>query len=374
MTPTATGEDLGAAPQESPLLSVHRAAGATLTSFAGWTMPLRFSSDLAEHRAVRQAGGLFDLSHMAQLEVSGPGAAAALDVSFVSVVSNLRVGRARYTMLTDAAGGVLDDVIVYRTAETAFLVVANAANREVVADELARRGARERTSVVDRTLHRALVALQGPAAAPVLGAVVDVDLAELRYYGITRATLHGVPALVARTGYTGEDGFELSIPAPAAPEAWRTILGAGARYGVVPCGLASRDTLRLEAGMALYGHELTRAVTPYDVGLSRLVHLEHGFVGRGALAERSQQAGGHDLVGLRGTGRRAARAGDPVLLEGRAIGAVTSGALSPTLGYPIAMALVEAGATVLGAAVDVDVRGTLQPMEVVPLPFYRRPR
>lgn len=371
--PTASVGPLAAAPAESPLLAEHRAEGAVLTSFAGWTMPLRFGSELAEHRAVRETGGLYDLSHMAQVEVAGPAAGAALDRAFVSVVSTLAPGRARYTMLTNAAGGVLDDLVVYRTGAEDFLVVANAANRLVVVDELATRGRGERAEVVDRTSHRALVALQGPVAGQVLGELTDVDLGVLPYYGIASGRVAGAPALVARTGYTGEDGFELSLPAWTAREVWRALRAAGRRAGVVACGLASRDTLRLEAGMALYGHELSVDVTPYDAGLGRVVHLEHDFVGRAALAERAARPGGRALVGLRGSGRRAARAGDVVLSGDRAVGVVTSGALSPTLGHPIAMARLEAELPA-GTDVVVDVRGSRQEMSVVPLPFYRRPR
>ena len=345
-----------------------------MTQFAGWSMPLRFTSELAEHRAVRTAGGLFDLSHMAQLEVAGPAAAAALDRSLVGVVSGLAVGRARYTVLAAPSGGILDDVIVYRLAPHEFLVIANAVNRVVVTDELAARAGDAGAAVVDRTVHRALIAVQGPVAERVLETASDVDLGALRPYGISLGMVAGTPVLVARTGYTGEDGFELSIPADSAVRVWRAILEAGAPLGLLPCGLASRDTLRLEAGMPLYGRELTRETTPYDVGLGRLVDLDHDFVGREGLAERAARGGGQTLVGLRGEGRRAARSGSPVLLGDRRVGTVSSGALSPTLGRPIALAHAAASAAEPGTELSVDVRGARQTMEVVPLPFYRRPR
>jgi len=358
---------------ESPLLGEHLERGAVLTLFAGWRMPLRFGSDLAEHRAVRTTGGLFDLSHMAQIEVTGPGAAESLDVAFVSVVSRLAPGRARYTVMTDEDGGVVDDVIVYRLAPDDFLVIANAGNRLAVLDALTQR-ARPRTAVVDRTVHRALIALQGPRSEDVLSGLTGADLSGLRYYGVLGGDVAGVPAIVARTGYTGEDGFEIGVPAWAARTVWRAIAEAGAPLGVVPCGLASRDTLRLEAGMPLYGHELTKSITPYDAGLARLVDLDHEFVGRAALARRSSEPAGVSLVGLRGEGRRAARAGCEVTRDGAPVGVVTSGALSPTLGYPIALALVDRACAGVGTEVTVDVRGTGQAMHVVPLPFYRRPR
>jgi aminomethyltransferase len=256
-----------------------------------------------------------------------------------------------------------------------YLVIANAANRITVLDELARRSRGLQCAVVDRTPHRALIAIQGPRAAEILAPLVDVDLDALRYYASAQGTIDGVPVLVARTGYTGEDGFELAVPAEGASALWASLLDAGGPAGLVPAGLAARDTLRLEAGMPLYGQELTRATTPYEVGLGRLVKLDHDFIGRDALAERAEHPSGTHLVGLAGSGRRAARTGSTILAGGGSdveIGVVTSGVLSPTLGHPIAMAHVNVPTTT-GAQVDVDVRGTRQPMTVVELPFYRRP-
>ncbi|ACQ80170.1 glycine cleavage system T protein [Beutenbergia cavernae DSM 12333] len=373
------------APPVSPLLQEHVRAGATLTDFAGWRMPLRFTGDLAEHHAVRQGGGLFDLSHMAQIEVTGPAAAAGLDASVVSRVAALEVGRARYTMLLAPDGGVLDDVIVYRLAADDFLVVANAANRLTVLDALTARCPGTGVAVTDRTTQRSLVALQGPVAERVLGTLTDTDVTALRYYTIAAATVAGVPALLARTGYTGEDGFEVSVPASSAVSVWRALLEAGAAEGVIPCGLAARDSLRLEAGMPLYGHEIDATTTPFEAGLGRIVHLDpdREFVGRAALERRRDEPGARRLVGLAGEGRRAARAGYPVLdADGATVGTVTSGVLSPTLGHPVAMALVHdpAGALVPpsddapSSTVHVDVRGQALPMSVVALPFYRRPR
>lgn len=358
----------------SPLHAQHLAAGALMTGFAGWQMPLRFSGDLAEHHAVRTAAGLFDLSHMAQVEVSGPQAPAALDAALVSAPSRLAIGRARYTVMVNSDGGILDDLIVYRLEAEEFLVIANAANRTTVVDALTLRSQGLSTSIIDRTLHRGLIAVQGPAAAQILAPLTDVDLGELRYYASASGTVAGAPALLARTGYTGEDGFEIAVPAQAAAQLWQTLLDAGGPAGLIPAGLAARDTLRLEAGMALYGHELTTRTTPYEVGLNRVVHLDHDFAGRDALAERAENPTGMHLIGLAGTGRRAARAGYPVLDgDGQAVGSVTSGALSPTLRHPIALAHVSIP-TEAGAALGVDVRGTVQPMTVVDLPFYQRPR
>lgn len=375
MNPTRASGESPADVLTSPLLPEHRAAGAAMTTFAGWQMPLRYRSDLAEHHAVRTSAGLFDLSHMAQIDVSGPGAGRALDRAVVSRASTLAPGRARYTMLCRADGGVLDDVIVYRLTTTDYLVIANAANRLVVRDELTARAGTEPATVVDRTPHRALIAIQGPASAAVLGRLTSADLAGVRRYGVTTGEVADVPAVIARTGYTGEDGFELSVPATTAVTVWRALVAAGAPE-VAPCGLACRDTLRLEAGMPLYGHELTAEVTPFDAGLGRVVDLDpgHAFVGREALARRATQEGGRALVGLTGSGRRAARAGYGVFAGAQQVGHVTSGALSPTLGRPVALAYVDPSQARPGTEVDVDVRGHRLAMEVVPLPFYRRDR
>lgn len=358
---------------QSPLEGTHVAAGATMTDFAGWRMPLRFAGDLAEHRAVREQAGLFDLSHMAQIEVSGPQADQALDHALVSAASRLVDGRARYTTIVAPDGGILDDLIVYRLAASEFLVIANAANRGTVVNELTDRSEGFEASVIDRTPHRALIALQGPAAAQVLAGLVSADLEPLKYYASLTTTFGDVPVLVARTGYTGEDGFELAVPGEAATSVWASILEAGADVGVQACGLAARDSLRLEAGMPLYGQELTRQTTPFEVGLGRLVHLDREFVGAEALTARQQNPTGEHLIGLHGAGRRAARAGYPVLVDSEHIGQVTSGVLSPTLGYPVAIARVS-GELETGTSVQVDVRGSVQEMNVVELPFYRRPK
>ncbi|WP_280527352.1 aminomethyltransferase family protein [Ruania zhangjianzhongii] len=226
---------------------------------------------------------------------------------------------------------------------------------------------------MDRTTTRALIALQGPRAAAVLSSLTDADLTELRYYASMSVEVAGIPVLLARTGYTGEDGFELSASAVSAVDLWQSLLDAGQDAGVIACGLASRDSLRLEAGMPLYGNELTSQITPYDVGMNRLVHLDREFVGQEALAARADQPARHHLVALQGAGRRAARAGYPVYLSGQQIGEVTSGILSPTLGYPIALTRLDRQ---LPAETDVtvDVRGTPTPMTVTSTPFYRRPQ
>jgi aminomethyltransferase len=372
----------------SPLHAEHVALGATMTPFAGWMMPLRYAGDLAEHQAVRTAAGLFDLSHMGELHVDGSGAGAGLDVALVGNLSGLAVGRARYTMITQEDGGIIDDLIVYRLADEAYLVVANASNVAVVRDALAERLAPFEASLTDRSLETALIAVQGPRAAEIVTGLTDpahVDaVRDVRYYAGVPATVGGVEALVARTGYTGEDGFELFVPAAAAPGLWRDLLAAGAPLGLVPAGLSARDSLRLEAGMPLYGNELDRTTAPHDAGLGRVVKLDKvaadgtplPFVGREALAARAHATPSRVLVGLVGEGRRAARHGYEVLTttagDAAVVGLVTSGAPSPTLGTPIAMAYVTPEVSAVGTALAVDVRGRREPVRVVALPFYTR--
>jgi aminomethyltransferase len=371
-------------PRRTALDAVHRALGATMTDFAGWDMPLRYGSERDEHHAVRTRAGLFDLSHMGEITVTGPRAGELLDHALVGHLSAVPVGRARYTMICDEEGGILDDLIVYRLGAEEYLVVANASNAQVVLDALTERrdgsglpGAEVRD---DRDAY-ALLAVQGPEAPAVLAKLTDADLDGLKYYAGLPGTVAGVEALIARTGYTGEDGFELFVAPGDAGALWSALTDAGADAGLVPCGLSCRDTLRLEAGMPLYGHELTRSTTPFDAGLGRVVKFDKpgDFVGRAALeaaAARAAENPPRRLVGLVAAGRRVPRAGYAVVdAAGAVIGEVTSGAPSPTLGKPIAMAYVDAAHAAPGTGgVAVDIRGTHEPYEVVALPFYRRER
>ena len=272
-------------PRPSPLHDVHAAAGAAFTEFAGWNMPVRYSGDLAEHHAVRRAAGLFDLSHMAEIVVLGPDAPAALDAALLGELSKTPVGRAKYTLLLNGEGGVLDDLVVYRTGDDRYLVVANAANREVVVDRLRDRVVGFDAEIQDETDDIGLIAIQGPRAQDILlevpGFAADDEdptearfrelIAELKNYRFLGAAWEGHPVLVARTGYTGEDGFELYAAPELLPRLWAALMDTGRGSGLVPAGLASRDTLRLEAGMPLYGHELTALTTPQQAGLGRLV-------------------------------------------------------------------------------------------------------
>ncbi|HEY7142843.1 MAG TPA: glycine cleavage system aminomethyltransferase GcvT [Streptosporangiaceae bacterium] len=364
----------------TPLTAVHELLGATLTGFSGWRMPLRYTSETAEHNAVRTAAGLFDLSHMGEITVTGPDAAAALDYALAGQPSALAPGRARYTMICAPDGGIIDDLIVYRLEPEEFLVVPNAANTAAVGQALAERTASEGSDarVSDRTADYALIAIQGPRAVSILAPLSSVGLDELRYYASYPATVAGHQVLLARTGYTGEDGFELFTSPEAAEPVWTALAERGAGSGLLPAGLSARDTLRLEAGMPLYGNELSLDVTPYDAGLGRVVKLDKpgDFVGRAALAQRAQAAPERVLVGLAGRSRRVPRHGYQVLWDGTPAGTVTSGAPSPTLGVPIAMAYVGPGVAGQPGAdgrLAVDIRGSAEPAEMVKLPFYRRP-
>ncbi|MGW1146556.1 glycine cleavage system aminomethyltransferase GcvT [Streptomyces sp. NPDC002454] len=369
---------MSTAPRRTALDALHRSLGATMTDFAGWDMPLRYGSERDEHHAVRTRAGLFDLSHMGEVTVTGPQAVDLLDHALVGNLGTVATGRARYTMICREDGGILDDLIVYRTGETEYLVVANAGNAQTVLDALRERAAGFDAEVRDDRDAYALIAVQGPEAPGVLASVTDADLDGLKYYAGLPGTVAGVPALIARTGYTGEDGFELFVAPEHAEGVWRALTEAGAPVGLVPCGLSCRDTLRLEAGMPLYGHELTTGLTPFDAGLGRVVKFEKegDFVGRAALEAAAEKAAANPprkLVGLVAEGRRVPRAGFAVVADGTVIGEVTSGAPSPTLGQPIAMAYVDAAHAEPGTAgVGVDIRGTHEPYRVVALPFYRR--
>jgi aminomethyltransferase len=339
-------------------------------------MPLQYSGILEEHRAVRERAGLFDLSHMGELFVEGPEAGEALATAVVSEPTRLAIGRAQYSMICAANGGILDDLIVYRLAEERFLVVANAGNAPLVSDLLAQRIEPFRAILDDRSLATALCAIQGPRSLEILAPLTDLDPAAIRYYGIAEGQVAGIDALVARTGYTGEDGFEVFVDTARAGELWDALWQAGKGHGLAPIGLGARDTLRLEAGMPLYGNELDPTVNPYEAGLGRVVRLDQpaSFVGRDALRKVAEAGPARRLVGLVMTGRGIARHGYPVHAGDRATGTVTSGTLSPSLGRAIAMAYVAPGDAEPGTILDVEIRAARVAAEVVPLPFYRRPR
>jgi aminomethyltransferase len=368
------------------LYDQHKKAGASFTDFGGWQMPLKYTSELAEHHAVRNAAGLFDLSHMGEVWVTGPDAGAFLDYALAGKLSAIAVGKAKYSLICDADGGIIDDLISYRRGEEKYLVVPNAGNAKVVAEALVQRAANFDVSVEDVSAETSLIAVQGPNAEAILLQLVPAEqhslVTELKYYAAAEVGIAVDGAvhtlLLARTGYTGEDGFEIYVPNDDAAGLWEALLDAGAAHGLIPAGLACRDSLRLEAGMPLYGNELSRRVNAYAAGLGPVVSLakKSDFVGREALAAiKAAGVGstmGQKLVGLKGLGRRAARGHYPVLKDGTLVGEVTSGQPSPTLGYPVAMAYVDVEYSELGTILDVDLRGKAERFEVVALPFYKR--
>ncbi|HUR16157.1 MAG TPA: glycine cleavage system aminomethyltransferase GcvT [Candidatus Limnocylindrales bacterium] len=363
--------------KQTALVERHRVLGARLIDFAGWEMPVQYGTGIIEeHRTVRQRVGLFDLSHMGEVWVSGSGAGTGLASALVTDPPRLAVGRAHYSMITSSDGGIIDDLIVYRVADERFMVVPNASNREEVARELRERMAGFDAAIDDASLRTSLVAVQGPRAAKLLQPLTDVDLSALKYYAIVEGHACGQPAWVARTGYTGEDGFELFLDWDGAGPVWDVLTDKGQAFGIAPCGLGSRDTLRLEAGMPLYGNELDRDTNPFEAGLGRVVKLDKptDFVGRAALEAVAQNGPQKQLVGLTIRGRGIARHGYTLHLPGdeAEVGVITSGAPSPSLGIPIAMGYLPPSSTEVGTMVEVAIRDSKVEAEVVPLPFYKR--
>jgi aminomethyltransferase len=362
--------------RRTPLHARHVELGGRMVPFAGWEMPIQYASILDEHRTVRTAVGLFDLSHMGEVHITGAEGLAFIRYAVVSDPGALEPGQAQYSMLCDETGGIIDDLIVYRI-DDGYLIVCNAANHDTVVEHLETLRSRGDfdAAIEDRSDRTALIAPQGPRAAELLAGLTDLDLATLGYYRSMRGSVAGIDCLVARTGYTGEDGFELFCDTRRAPQLWDALMAAGPELGLKPCGLGSRDTLRLEAGMPLYGNELGRDVNPYEANLGRVVKLDKGeFVGRAALASVQQSGPQRKLVGLVMRDNAIARHGYPVRVEGTEAGAVTSGTASPTLGEPIAMAYLPFEAAAVGDEVEVVVRERPHRAEQVKLPFYKRPK
>ncbi|MGO4492462.1 glycine cleavage system aminomethyltransferase GcvT [Arthrobacter sp. 2YAF22_2] len=373
------------------LYEEHKKLGASFTDFGGWQMPLKYSSELAEHHAVRTSAGLFDLSHMGEVWVTGPDAAAFLDYALVGKISAMAIGKAKYSLICNEDGGIIDDLITYRRpagtdGTDTFLVVPNAGNAKVVAAALTDRAKAFDVAVEDASAETSLIAVQGPKAQSILLRLVPAAQHELvtglKYYAAVEVPFlvggasHDL--LLARTGYTGEDGFEIFVPNDDAAGLWQALIAIADDDELTAAGLASRDSLRLEAGMPLYGNELSLEGDPFAAGLGPVVALskEGDFVGKAALAAKKESGAGtttgRRLVGLKGLGRRAGRGHYPVLKDGATVGEVTSGQPSPTLGYPVALAYVDVEFTEPGTALDIDLRGKAEPFEVVALPFYKR--
>ena len=356
---------------QTPLYATHQQLGATFTDFGGWTMPLKYANELDEHRAVRNSVGVFDLSHMGEITVTGPHAGAFLDYALISNLSALKVGKAKYSMIVNEQGGILDDLITYKLAETDYLVVPNAANTDVVWEAFQARTGDFDVALTNDSQSYALVAVQGPGALEVLKPLLDSDPDGLAYY--SGAWMHlgagagdSIEVFVARTGYTGEDGFELFSSFDDAQAVWDAVISGG-----TPCGLASRDSLRLEAAMPLYGHELTTDITPVEAGMGRaFAKKDADFVGKDALTGREPEV---VIAGLSAAKGRAARAGSEIFIAGgERIGVVTSGQPSPSLGHPIALAHIDPAHAQEGTEVEVDIRGRRYPFTISATPFYSR--
>ena len=362
--------------RKTPLNDVHRESGARMVPFGGWDMPVEYSGLIAEHNAVRTAAGLFDVSHMGQFEVEGEGALAFLQRVTANNVAKLVDGQAQYSALPMPTGCPVDDVIVYRRSARRFLVVVNAANIEkdwqwLLAQQPAGCG------LHDLSDQFALLALQGPKAAAILQGLTPIDLATVAFYHFAEGRVGGAEAIVARTGYTGEDGFEVFVAPEAAPALWRAIVGAGRSHGLLPAGLGARDTLRLEARMMLYGNDMDETTSLIEAGLGWIVSLDEAkgeFNGRAALAELKAKGAPRKLVGFEMVERGIPRHGYPVVLDGEVVSAVTSGTFAPFLQKSIGLAYLPTARAAVGTELAIDIRGRRIAARVVPTPFYKRPR
>ncbi len=359
-------------PLKTSLHAWHAAHGGRLVEFGGWSMPVLYSSIVEEHQAVRGRVGLFDIGHMGRLRFQGPGAIDWLEFATTNHVAKLAPGQIQYSLMVDDLGGVIDDILVYRLAEAdEFAVVCNASNRAAVVARFGELAAGHAASLKDMTIETGMIAVQGPLAEGLLHTVAKVDLSALKYYHHAVGQAVGQTVSISRTGYTGEDGFEIIIGSEAAKHLWEAIFEAGSDLGIRPCGLGARDTLRFEAAMPLYGHEMDQTTNPYAAGLGWAVKLKKGdFAGREALKVAKLNPG-KCRVGLALEGKRIARQGTIVARDGIAVGTVTSGTFSPTLGQSLAMALIDTASSADGTVVSVDVRGHAESAHVVPLPFYK---
>jgi len=341
-----------------------------MVDFAGWDMPVQYTSIIDEHNAVRTAAGLFDISHMGRLSFGGPDALALLQSVYTNNVATMKEGQARYGLVCNEGGGIRDDVLVYRWPY-GYAMVVNASNRSKIVSWLNEHKGGRTVDIMDQTVQTCMLAVQGPKAMEWCRGLTEVDADSLSYYHAAPTRCRGAPCVVSRTGYTGEDGLEIMAGAAQALGLWEELVRRGAR----PCGLGARDTLRLEAAMPLYGHELTEEIDPFQAGLEWAVKVDKGdFIGRDALVRRCADRTLPQHVGLELEGKRIAREGAAVTADSKTIGRITSGTFSPTLAKTIAMAYVDPACTAIGKACAVEVRGKAEPARVVPLPFYRRPK
>jgi aminomethyltransferase len=356
--------------ERTPIYEEHVRLGARMTNFGGWEMPLQYSSIREEHEAVRQAAGLFDLSHMGEIDLSGAEAAKEAERLLTNQVAGLKLGRARYTLICNERGGIIDDLLIY-AQEGGFVLVVNAGNQDRDYDWV--RSHAGNTTVRNVGRQTALIGVQGPRAPELVQRLADRDVQSLKYYAFLDGKVGRIPCRISRTGYTGEDGFELFCANELASELWRRLLEEGRTVGLRPAGLGARDTLRLEAAMRLYGNDMDDETNPLEAGLDWIVKFDKEFIGREALVAARDRGLGRVLAGIRMLDRNIPRHGYPILLEGRRVGMVSSGNVSFTLGYNIGLAFVPPDLSRPGTSLTVEVRGAAAPAVVVDLPFYVRP-
>ena len=359
--------------KRTPLYDEHRALDARLVEFSGWEMPVQYSSILEEHRAVRTRAGLFDVSHMGEFGVEGPGALAYLQHLVPNDVSKLAISQALYTQLCQPDAGTIDDLLVYRLGEDRYMMVVNAGNIDKDFAWAEQQTGNFDVRLTNRSYETGLLALQGPEAQNILQPLTEVDLGTIRYYHFDTGKVDGIECIISRTGYTGEDGFELYCSSADVVKLWRDLLAAGKERGLLPAGLGARDTLRLEAGYCLYGHELDETTNPLEASLGWTVKLNKGeFVGHDALATIKEQGVKRKLIGIEMVERGVPRGGYAIYADGRQIGTLTSGSHIPTLNKNIGMGYVEAASAVPSTPVTIDIRGKQTAAQIVALPFYKR--
>lgn len=357
--------------KRTPLYEAHKGLGARLVPFAGFSMPVQYEGIVKEHTAVRERVGLFDVSHMGELFLRGPNAVALADHLVTNAVSELVIGQALYTVCVNAQGTILDDLIVYRRGDDEILIVCNASNRDKISAHVAEHAA-GKCDFSDATDDTALLALQGPKAVATMQ-LAGADLSELAFFHTREAQVAGRACWVARTGYTGEDGFEIFCANADAPAVWQGLMEAGAEHGIAPTGLGARDTLRLEAKLALYGNDIDETTNPYEAGLGWVVKLDHGdFVGRDALAKIKAEGVSRKLVGFEMQGRGIARHGYDIVVDGAVVGTVTSGSPSPTLKKNIGLGYVPKSLAKRGSTFGIAIRSKVIDAVVVKTPFYKR--
>ncbi|MFZ1973397.1 MAG: glycine cleavage system aminomethyltransferase GcvT [Candidatus Acidiferrales bacterium] len=360
--------------RKTALNSIHRRLGAKMVNFGGWDMPLEYSGILAEHEAVRTRAGLFDVSHMGELEIRGPGALQLVQWVTCNNAAKLTIGQAHYSGLMTSRGTFVDDLLVHKISDAHYLLCVNASNQDPDYDHIVANNKFD-AQVENAGPRYSQLAIQGPRAKEILQHLTPVQLDPIRYYHFTFGKVSGIDCLIARTGYTGEDGFEIYFAPEHSEKLWNDLMHAGESAKMIPCGLGARNTLRLEAGMCLYGHEIDDTTTPWEAGLGWICKMEKApFLGSDVLAQQKQTGVPRKLVGFEMLDKRIGRDGYPVLIAGREAGRVTSGCPAPFLKKNIGMAYVPPQSTAVGTGIEISIRGQAAAARIVPIPFYKRPQ